>query len=59
MKQLLLSILAGLIFSASVMGADNVLKEEHPDKYTVQEGDTLWDPAPPVAPALVCSPPTQ
>ena len=43
MKQLLLSILAGLIFSGSVTGADNVLKEEHPDKYIVQEGDTLWD----------------
>ena len=43
MKQLLLAILVGLIFSGSVVGADNVLKEGHPDKYTVQEGDTLWD----------------
>jgi len=43
MKQLLLSILAGLMISVSVFAADNVLKEDHPDEYTVQEGDTLWD----------------
>jgi nucleoid-associated protein YgaU len=43
MKQLLLSILAGLLLSANVLAADNVLKTDHPDQYTVQEGDTLWD----------------
>ena len=43
MKQFLLSILAGMILSVSVLAADNLLKTDHPDQYTVQEGDTLWD----------------
>ncbi len=42
MKKLLLSILAGLIFSSSVFAANNVLREDHPDRYIVEEGDTLW-----------------
>jgi len=43
MKQLLLSILVGIMFSTSVLAADNVLRPDHPDQYIVQEGDTLWD----------------
>lgn len=42
MKQLLLFIFAGFLFSADVLAADNVLKMDHPDQYIVQEGDTLW-----------------
>jgi hypothetical protein len=38
-----LAVLAGILFSASVFALDaDDLRPDHPDSYTVVEGDTLW-----------------
>lgn len=39
-----LAVLAGILFSASAFALDaDDLRPDHPDTYTVVEGDTLWD----------------
>ncbi|HQW81703.1 MAG TPA: LysM domain-containing protein [Pseudomonadota bacterium] len=39
-----LAVLAGILFSASVFALDaDDLRPDHPDSYTVVQGDTLWD----------------
>ncbi|MBP6079036.1 MAG: LysM peptidoglycan-binding domain-containing protein, partial [Xanthomonadales bacterium] len=39
-----LAVLAGILFSASVFALDaDDLRPDHPDSYTVVEGDTLWE----------------
>jgi nucleoid-associated protein YgaU len=42
MRKTLLSLVL-VLASVSVMSEDNLLKEDHPSRYSVQEGDTLWD----------------
>lgn len=39
----ILAVAIGLVFNASLFAADVALKEDHPDTYVVQKGDTLWD----------------
>ena len=43
MKKLLLGLAAASLFSLSVWAEDVLLKDSHPDRYTVVKGDTLWD----------------
>jgi hypothetical protein len=38
-----LSVVAALLFSASVAAAGPEVRSDHPDTYTVKKGDTLWD----------------
>jgi len=38
-----LSVFAGLVLSLAVFAAGVELKDNHPDHYVVQKGDTLWD----------------
>ncbi len=38
-----LSVVAALLFSASVAAAGPEVRTDHPDTYTVKKGDTLWD----------------
>lgn len=39
-----LAVVAGILFGASVFALDaDDLRPDHPDAYTVVEGDTLWD----------------
>lgn len=39
-----LAVLAGILFSASAFALDaDDLRPDHPDSYTVVEGDTLWE----------------
>ncbi len=42
-KRLLISSLAGLLLTGLVIAAEVPLKADHPDRYTVVKGDTLWD----------------
>jgi hypothetical protein len=42
LKQFLL-VFAGIALGAAVGAAEVELKSDHPDTYTVQKGDTLWD----------------
>jgi hypothetical protein len=41
-KRLLVPVVALLTF-AVVHAADSILRDDHPDRYVVQRGDTLWD----------------
>ncbi|MCW8195550.1 LysM peptidoglycan-binding domain-containing protein [Proteobacteria bacterium 005FR1] len=43
MKKLLIGIFAFAVFAASTWGQEAILREDHPDRYTVAKGDTLWD----------------
>lgn len=43
MKKILLATFAATLLSLFAWAQDPVLKEGHPDEYTVQKGDTLWD----------------
>lgn len=38
-----LAVIAGTLLSCAGFAADVTLREDHPDTYTVVEGDTLWD----------------
>lgn len=39
----ILAVIAGFVVAVVVFAADVVLREDHPDVYVVQKGDTLWD----------------
>jgi LysM domain len=43
MKKLLSGLLLASLISLTVWAQDNLLREGHPDEYTVKKGDTLWD----------------
>lgn len=43
MKKILLATLAASLLSLFAWAQDPILKEGHPDEYTVKKGDTLWD----------------
>jgi hypothetical protein len=43
MKKILLAAIATTLLSLFAWAQDSVLKDGHPDEYTVQKGDTLWD----------------
>lgn len=43
MKKILLAAVATTLLSLFAWAQDAVLKDGHPDEYTVQKGDTLWD----------------
>lgn len=43
MKKILLAMAAASLLSLSVWAQDSLLKSGHPNEYTVQKGDTLWD----------------
>lgn len=39
----ILAVVAGFVFAVVVFAAEVELREDHPDVYVVQKGDTLWD----------------
>lgn len=43
MKKILLAVAAASLISLLSWAQDPVLKQGHPDEYTVKKGDTLWD----------------
>lgn len=43
MLKQMLAVVAGALFAASSFAADPVLRDDHPQTYTVVRGDTLWD----------------
>ncbi len=43
MKKLLLGLAAASLITLSAWAEEVLLKESHPDRYTVVKGDTLWD----------------
>ncbi|QEI13790.1 LysM peptidoglycan-binding domain-containing protein [Cellvibrio japonicus] len=43
MKKIFLALAAASLLSVFAWAQDSVLKSGHPDEYTVQKGDTLWD----------------
>jgi hypothetical protein len=43
MLKQVLAIVAGFTFAVAVFAADVELRDDHPDVYVVQKGDTLWD----------------
>ena len=43
MLKRILAVVAGFVVAVAVFAADVVLREDHPDVYVVQKGDTLWD----------------
>jgi hypothetical protein len=43
MKKILLAAIAVTMLSLFTWAQDPVLRDGHPDEYTVQKGDTLWD----------------
>ena len=43
MKKILLALVATSLLSLFSWAQDSVLKQGHPDEYTVKKGDTLWD----------------
>lgn len=43
MLKRMLAVVAGALFVASGFAAEPVLREDHPQTYTVVRGDTLWD----------------
>lgn len=43
MRKLILAFTVCLAFAQGVYAEDSILRPGHPERYTVQEGDTLWD----------------
>ena len=43
MKKIILAAAATLLATFGLQAQDARLKPDHPDTYTVQKGDTLWD----------------
>jgi hypothetical protein len=43
MRKFLISLAITTIMATPAFAAVNILKEGHPDRYTVKKGDTLWD----------------
>lgn len=43
MKKLLVALVAASFISLPTWAEEVLLKESHPDRYTVKKGDTLWD----------------
>tara|TARA_R110002072_G_scaffold1369_7_gene11336 strand:- start:23671 stop:24747 length:1077 start_codon:yes stop_codon:yes gene_type:complete len=43
MKTTLLALLLSLALTSTTLAADSILRPDHPERYTVQNGDTLWD----------------
>lgn len=43
MLKQILAVVAGVGVALGVLAADVALKDDHPDTYVVQRGDTLWD----------------
>ncbi len=43
MLKQMLAVVAGALFAASSFAAEPVLRDDHPQTYTVVRGDTLWD----------------
>lgn len=39
----ILGVILALLVAAAAVAADDVLRDNHPDRYVVVEGDTLWD----------------
>lgn len=39
----ILGVILALLVSAAAFAANDMLRENHPDRYVVVEGDTLWD----------------
>ena len=45
MRKILLCLAFTLLVAISVQAAEGLLREVHPDRYVVKQGDTLWDVA--------------
>lgn len=43
MKTTLLALVLSLALANTAMAADSILRPDHPERYTVKNGDTLWD----------------
>ncbi len=43
MKTILLALVLSLVLASQAIAADSILRPGHPERYTVKEGDTLWD----------------
>jgi nucleoid-associated protein YgaU len=43
MKKLFLGIIVFAVFATSTWGQEPILRDDHPERYTVVRGDTLWD----------------
>jgi hypothetical protein len=43
MKTTLLALVLSLALANTAMAADSILRPDHPERYTVKSGDTLWD----------------
>jgi hypothetical protein len=43
MKKIFIGVIAAALFSLNVWAQDALLRDGHPDEYTVKKGDTLWD----------------
>lgn len=41
--RMLIAFVCGLLLATSVAAAEEMLRDDHPQRYTVQRGDTLWD----------------
>ena len=43
MKKIFIGVIAAALLSLNVWAQDSLLRDGHPDEYTVKKGDTLWD----------------
>ncbi len=43
MRKILLAVVFVLVVIQSTLAATSILRPDHPDRYTVKKGDTLWD----------------
>lgn len=43
MKKMIIAVLAGSLLSVLTWAQGGLLRDNHPDEYTVRKGDTLWD----------------
>ena len=43
MKKIFIGVIAAALLSLNVWAQDALLRDGHPDEYTVKRGDTLWD----------------